>query len=405
MTMEMINEVVARRSFEKYTGKPARGKPLDEIVSGLSTAFGRAKGQLDCDTCGHASPSDLDHCPFCGVSDIIEGQAISTEDVPSDSEVITAPDEILKNSIDDEPTKPRARKLKEAKPPVEVASAPTPTKKRRGPSVKKRTPDGAMVVDVDHDAYNEAALTVTPFIDVPSTELDRAVETCHQMKREGAAWAWHLGKHIHDTIYIGQTWKQRVDAKGVGLYKSFDRFVRAELNLLPAFVYRMMGVAKEFTLDQAEKYGTTRLKYLLSAAPEDRQTILEKVDAAKGGITAGEVYQDVQESRADKNIDRVSTVGDGTRAPKKPAKKKRGPKSKLDMKAIKQSPQTTAVLKSGKQTVKFWLDKEQKEPAVDLSARPVGTVLCINDVTIRLTLSQDANTKQILAIAQVVRDE
>lgn len=134
--------------------------------------------------------------------------------------------------------------------------------------------DGAPV-----EAAETKEITVTPV--EPATELDKVLEELAQCARVHRSNIYRTGcllRRIRDE----ELWQQRVDGEGKQLYSGYLEFVKVEVKIKRAWASRLVSLVEQFSEQQFEEWGATRL-YLSSKLPVDeRQKALE---AGKGQST------------------------------------------------------------------------------------------------------------------------
>lgn len=301
---------------------------LDEVILGLETFFSKKSAELlaQCDVCNAWSSldSDSDACPFCGINEEgqpvsgtshivnIEGGKIVTASPVTSVEVLDVNNETIQTAqgMDEE---------KEVVSPIEINAAAIEAtgvaldEKPKGR--RRKTPE---------EVTAAKALRKAPAVPKPSTpaisilaggrafssekELDEVIEEFRKGANDAGEALWRMGtafRKMHDNL-----WLQRIDQEnGKPKYKSWNQFVKEELDVSKDFAYKRMRVVENFSREQCSKYGLDLLKALLGAPKEDHEALLQKADA---GASTSEIAEDVQKIRAEKNIAVLETLNTRT---------------------------------------------------------------------------------------------
>jgi hypothetical protein len=200
---------------------------LKIVSKGLEATVAEIARKLDqlpqeslssCDNCDGPFPRDWDKCPFCGLS---EEEAGDSDVVQSSALVASSPDSMIPHS---------------------------------GPGASMMTGGG---------------LNGSHVVSAGEAQLDDAVKRINSAKATTAAAYYVLGKEILH-VHANNLHKHRCDEKGRPAYKSFEDFRKSELKLPKGSVYGMMKLAKNFELQEIEKFGRSRLELILMA-PEKKQ--------------------------------------------------------------------------------------------------------------------------------------
>jgi arginine repressor len=207
--------------------------------------------------------------------------------------------------------------------------------------------------------------------------LDRAVDSVNRLKGEGALWAWKLGRTIYTEIYTADLWRQRTK-DGVGVYRSFDQFIDAELNLAKTFVYTMMKIGQYFEEKDVLEFGTSHLRSILAAPKEDHKMLLAKIK--EKGLSARAVAEEVAKIRKRKGIKKITN----------PGVTKRDAKLKPGTELVSKKKRVTLSLKQESHTVKLACEpgvaKKIAALLETLSKKPHGVLAGENDAEMRIKL-------------------
>lgn len=350
--MKMVNGKIMRAAYEKYVGKATNGKADDDVAKELQTVLKKVGVPLvDCSDCGGSSPSSLDHCPFCGAADDVEVEGPDDEDIEEGASIEV--------------------------PPVIEAAKPAKVRKL----VVKAEPVVDIVKVENHGMLGGAD---------PEKKLNDTVKQVQKMKGNGAEWAWKLGHFVRTELYDTELWRMRKRSDGtVGIHKSFEAFVKDELDLNASFVYRMMNISKEFALKDAVEYGTTKLNMILSAPKEDREELKERLDKSRGDkeMVVEELASEAKRLRKERGIKEVGGIGAKYG---KPRNYKTKPGRKLGLGGlVKENPSTTVIFKTQKGTVRLYKQENEESPAKKLGDVPVGQMACVNDVLLKFQVVAD----------------
>jgi hypothetical protein len=217
-------------------GETTKGT-LSAKVERLQKAFDRYLKKdpdaflLQCDNCNGESPGEPRYksCPFCG----------DGEETPKAEET-----------------------------PSEVVGSDESTE--RG--------DAAIVVGSE-----SAAIEVRD-----SAELDAAVLRVRQADANVKGAFWDLGVALGE-IERGRLYLARVGADGKPKYATFDQFVVAETQYTARHARDFVDLARNFSRDDAAKFGSTKLTPLLRLTTEEREEVL----AGAEGKSVRQIRSDV----------------------------------------------------------------------------------------------------------------
>lgn len=123
-------------------------------------------------------------------------------------------------------------------------------------------------------------------------ELNDAVARVVELKRDAALNVWELAQQM---VKLSETglWKLRKDEDGHPRYRTWGLFCNAELGMSASHAYRLCDVAKNFTRQQVEAIGTTKLQLALKVPPEKRGDLIR---AAEAGATVAQIAAQVSAS-------------------------------------------------------------------------------------------------------------
>jgi len=354
---KVVTEVLTK-SYEETMGHKSFGAEAPVMVKELVEHFQKTTGDkvLECDNCGGGSPPSFDRCPFCGEGD--DDENIEMTEVPEEGDPVVP-----------EPPK-SAKKV-------------TKLAKRTLTDVVKAVP--AEVVSVEEST------------------LDEAVKRVHAARDAGAHALWTMSVELR-RIYDEKLWTLRT-ADGGQKYKSFAKFIAAEVDLHERTVWRMIEVTKQFKPEQAEKYGVTILRGLLSVSAESRADILEKVDkgevSGKRGVEA-EVAR-IKEKAASRVVDSDT---DEAKTPRGKAAKKAS--AAAAEKAAQKRKLVTVAVPTGRKTLKLHALTKKNEPvkrAKKIDDRPWAKLECANGVTLYFALVKNAADGGMDLTVEAKRDE
>lgn len=332
LNYKMLNETVVLEEGIRLFGDKAKTLSMHDLATVMIDKIKtiKTKEMVTCGDCGGGSPIEFSRCPFCGAAD-----AESEEEA-------------------------RAAK---AKPVLAIVEAPASK-----PKLEKKKEEKKMQLVAVKEMNGVTKATSSDLV-VGVKVLDANVQKFHQMKGDGARWFWETGRHVYENLFANQAWRARIDDNGKALYKNFEVFAKEELGVSKDFVWRMMKVSQDFTLDDCVKYGTTNLKLLITVPKADREEILQDIEKKK--LKTREVEKRVKGKTKSK---RGQGVGGGR------------PKSLAGL--VREYPQQTIILKTGKTTVKFESSKKEGAIARTLTDGPVAEIETLNGVKLSFSLFQ-----------------
>lgn len=207
--------------------------------------------------------------------------------------------------------------------------------------------------------------------------LDQYVLEVKAMQDRTAADGWLLAKKIAEGMEA-DIQKARTNDKGVPVYKTYESFAAAELGMSRKYVHGLVQIAKEFPDpgDEVKRLGTTKLRLLVTAPPEKKAELLERV---KQGEKIGRRQLQAETGR------------------KPDDKPKKGKKETMGQ-------TITVAAIEGKRTVKLYakpatkadFDVKTARAAKRLDDMPWGWLDMTNDVRLTFTLLKNAAGELIL---------
>lgn len=333
----------------------AAGAPLAEMAMAVfgNQKAGEEKKDFECilcNVCGGESDENLDSCPYCGDGD---------EAKPADGEAVE-PKEDDEEGHDSVP------------PPAALAAVP-PTTLAGAPS--KAVPGGKKPPSVASLAVVQGGKLGT----YKEKDLDHAVKEVIKYKGSAGAAYWDLGHSIAE-IYEKDLWKLRTsEEKPQGVYRTFEAFCNAELQMQPMSALSAKDIAQRYTRDVAEKFGRSKMTFLVRADDLDRPALEQLV---KSGASKAQVAKRAKELKAGKPV--VERTGKVRKPPEatRPAKK-----DTITAIALLEASQTIPLWKkpAGK-LEKTLLDTRALTRAKKLGDEPVGRLELPNGVCLYVTV-------------------
>lgn len=150
--------------------------------------------------------------------------------------------------------------------------------------------------DVETNEVAAVEVVARPTVATPAdslphgvAELNDAVARVVELKRDAALNVWELAQQM---VKLSETglWKLRKDEDGNPRYRTWGLFCTAELGMSATHAYRLCDVARNFTRQQVEAIGTTKLQLALKVPPEKRSDVIR---AAEGGATVAQIAAQV----------------------------------------------------------------------------------------------------------------
>lgn len=369
---------------------------------------------FECSECNAPFPGRIKACcPFCAIDDdgnLVENVTPQTFGAPAD---VQAPTNAGEPDAKTKKIQERAAK----KAAAAQAKKPNPAPKTPEPSAP--VVDAVIEEQAKEKAKDETAKSAalakreekTKLARAGEEELDKAVAEIRALKSDVAHSYWELGKKLQE-VHDRQLYKQRLDEEGKpGVYKTsgFDAWVREEVGFTVPSAYQIMDVAKHYSEAQVKAFGYAKLGLLLKAPEAAQAKILaEKVEQ---GATWREVRMAVEESRkADPNARRPardgSARGSNTNGGRKP-KVLSVPGGPPPEKTTKKDVITIASIPK-RQKVTIYAKPEKRgaepKPAKKLTDEPYFIIAFENDVSMKVTLSQNAKG-ELQAICDAKRED
>jgi hypothetical protein len=125
----------------------------------------------------------------------------------------------------------------------------------------------------DHE--DSSAPTAAAPIAKTSGDLDKEVAEFKSLFDGAMQNYWQMGDMLV-RMHESKLYKTRVGSDEKPLYRSFEKFVEAELGITAHHARDLMTVAVDFTERQVIDLGTTKLKYLARVPVEKRPPLLER---------------------------------------------------------------------------------------------------------------------------------
>ena len=241
---------------------------------------------LNCTTCGFDSDRDEQCCPFCGDGEVVEpetsgkAEAVAAE-VPKGEEASKKPRSAAPAS---KKTNGAAKSSDGEKAPPSVPAAP-----KSGAAETTTGPDGQALVLARKGKKSETVVATEAHV-VSAEELDKAIDEVQKAKQAAVFSYWELGRAIF-LIYERKLFLERRDGSNNPKYKNWSQFVSTELRMTPAYSYKLMDVAANFTREDVEAIGTTKLGILLKLPEAARAELVEK---AKKGLPRSKLADEVR---------------------------------------------------------------------------------------------------------------
>jgi hypothetical protein len=216
----------------------------------------------ECSTCNALSDENYRRCPFCGDAEIDVAEEEAGGDEEAEGE----------GAVDDS----EADEVHVA----EVVEVLTPekgsTKSKRTKLPPEQQPTKALAKVVEH-----GSAAVDPKL--KEKDLDKAVKNVQRHYLTAARSLWDMGNEIRD-IFDRQLWRLRKGDDGEPQYKEWNKFVTNELTkaaggqMTVQYAYMLMAVSKNFTEEEVQTHGVSKLHVLVSLKPEDKAKILNEMN-------------------------------------------------------------------------------------------------------------------------------
>jgi hypothetical protein len=202
---------------------------------------------------------------------------------------------------------------------------------------------------------------------LPEPVLDQQVAEFKKIQRGMAAGGWLYAKAIVDMDIAG-VWKRRKTEDGKVAHKNYAAFCKVELGLASNYVNDLQKMKVGFTEQEFTEIGPTKLRLVLSAAPEEKAAALAK---AKSGASRREIARGLGHTGphvdSHKDKPKVSTAG------------------KLTVALVEGKKKLPFVVKVGS-------GKDASErPAKQLTDKPYARFPLTNDTVLWVTLAKNAD--------------
>jgi len=124
-------------------------------------------------------------------------------------------------------------------------------------------------------------------------DLDESVKKIAELKSSAAGSIWELGQAIRHN-FERELWKLRMKGGKVA-HTNYKKFCTDELDMSHTMAFNLMEVARQFSKQDIESVGVTKLSIL--ARVEDPKKRAELLAAAKGGATVREIDEKVKDTK------------------------------------------------------------------------------------------------------------
>lgn len=245
--VEAVNGKVLAASLGKL--KLPKSGTIEAKIKRLVAHYKKGEDPaFHCDTCDGFSGEEFELCPYCGQDDEVEETASEG-----------------------------------GEDPVEVTAAIVKANKSKTEVAKPKT-------------EKQGAL-----------ELTRRVDKINRLNLSSLQNSWQVGNEL-GMIHDSNMWRARVDDEGSPCYRTFKDFCEVEVGLRKTGAYEFIRVAKAFTAEEVEQYGSKRLSLSLKLPESERKRLLSE----SGALSVRQIREE-----ANKLTDRA-----------KKKKKKAGPEPK-----------------------------------------------------------------------------
>lgn len=291
-------------------GTSASGIRLQELI--FKQAEDEGIKELDtCEECGHLVLPGVAECPFCGDmdgEDPAEAEAAPESGTSAVSEPEPAPEPeaapAAKNSPKKKTVAKKTGKKKTGKKKTKAKAATSPSAgKKKKPKTKvtaakpakrkktletpeskpaKRTRKGLTLVSSRTDAQEPEIQTIEM--------LDKEVAEVHEGLKASAASMWDVGCKLINIREKGLHTLRKDDNGGV-LHKTWKAFLATEIKMDRSFAHKLIDVVGEYSKEDVQTIGVTKLYPLLALKPEPREALTEK---ARQGATRREISEEVE---------------------------------------------------------------------------------------------------------------
>lgn len=146
--------------------------------------------------------------------------------------------------------------------------------------------------------------------------LDVATARILTLKNQVAKDYWQIGRELDRVHAPGgamdpekkSLWLARTDAGGKVLYKSFEQYTKAELQIPREQAYDLINVSKRYSAALMERVGVSKLAVVLSAPEDVRDALMEEVEA---GASYRDLRKKVRQTKKAKGVKQVQRVEGG----------------------------------------------------------------------------------------------
>lgn len=121
---------------------------------------------------------------------------------------------------------------------------------------------------------------------VTVADLDDVVAQARKLLRAGADAYWQTGQLL-SRVEAERLYKLRTLPNGRAAYTSFRQWVEEEVKIRADRAYRMLGVAREYTVEDIRRLDSSKLELAVRVPSEARGKLLER-------IAGGASYRDVK---------------------------------------------------------------------------------------------------------------
>lgn len=310
---------------------------------------------LTCDICGGSSPSDMEACPYCGdgapieeapkkkavkrVKTNAEAKQVSIDESVETEKEVAPNGQVLKKrgrpakakeavseedvkqveeiAVDAPKKRGRPAKTKEEapveEPKTEEAQIEEAPKKRGRPAkIKEVGSEEAHVEEPKIEEApkkrgrpakskeeivpaNEIVISAENDLTVRQTEsdLDSVVDDVNNKIRNCVNDYWELGTKLAE-VQKTKIWKQRKGADGKPAYSRFEQFLESEIKISRTTAVRLIDVSLNYSKEDMQKYGLTKLALTLQAKAEDRAELQHAIES---GASTREIESRVKQPK------------------------------------------------------------------------------------------------------------
>lgn len=420
---------VQREILAKYCSKygvPLTGTITTDVslLAAKIRATVSATNLADCTVCGGDSSLDDAECPYCG-SQGIEDEAPKEETASTGNleEVVQAGNATPALSKDSVLHKLQAKSAPETSKPAPVIVTSKDKKAKGRPKKDKaealealkavvqeanKAEEGS--IEDEHDdvqaeeSYdedmNEPAEALATVESVPTKlstiTIESAIDGVSEAKRNAVVCHWQLGQAIL-RCFENDLWKQKRDSNGQPLYKGFYQFCEGELKLSSRYCYSIMDIASSFSSQDVADIGVAKLGIMVKLPEAERTRLLDDV---RNGISYSQLSIEVKKLQAESGGRQSS---DSRTAKATEASKKKALSSKTESAVENVITCTHDITRS---RIPLFvrednvLDSKKNQPkrAKRLADDPWGEEISSNGITIRYSLTMDANGDLVIVV-------